>query len=293
MRRSFVGPDMLESAYRKFALLLVALAVLLSITMACGSKDEVIVGAGTTVQDSGLLDVLVAEFEEQTEYNVKAVPAGTGQLLEMGRRGDADVLLTHDPTAEEKFIADGFGINRQLVMHNDFVVVGPAGDPAGIAQAEDATTALHSIRKSALPFISRGDDSGTHKLELRLWEELDFDPAGESWYEETGQGMGGTLQVANQRNAYTISDRGTYLATQDTLDLAILFEGDPRLLNIYHVMQVNPEKHSGVREDAASAFVDFMVSNSTQQLIASFGVEEFGELFIPDAGKNEADLGSQ
>ena len=267
-------------------------ALLLALATACASSDEVIVGVGTTVQDSGLLDVLVDEFEEQTDYKVKAVPAGTGQLLEMGRRGDADVLLTHDPAAEEAFFADGFGINRQLVMHNDFVVLGPVDDPVGIARAENATTALHGIRKSELPFISRGDDSGTHKLELRLWEGLDFDPTSESWYEETGQGMGATLQVANQRNAYTISDRGTYLATRDSIDLVILFEGDPRLLNVYHVMQVNPEKHPAVREDAAAAFVDFMLSDSTQQLIANFGVEEFGQpLFIPDAGKTEAGVG--
>ena len=243
------------------------------------------------MQDSGLLDELVASFEERTGYELKAVPMGTGQALETGRRGDADVLLVHAPAAEIEFVDEGFGVNRQLVMHNDFVIVGPAGDPIGVGRAEDAPTAYHAIRKSEARFISRGDDSGTHKLELAIWEELGFDPTGESWYEETGQGMGATLQVANQQGAYTMSDRGTFLAQRANLDIDIVFEGDPRLLNVYHVLQVNPERMDGINAEGARAFVEFMVSDETQALIEGFGVDEYGEpLFIPDAGKDEPEL---
>jgi tungstate transport system substrate-binding protein len=279
---------MLQQTYRPIAIALVLAAALAS---ACGGGKSLILATTTSTQDSGLLDVLIPAFEEESGYNVKVVAVGTGEALVMGSRGDADVLLVHAPKSEEEFVSEGNGVNRQLVMHNDFVFAGPADDPAGIADAEDALGALQAIADAGAPFISRGDDSGTHKLELALWEELGFDPGGEGWYEESGQGMGATLQIANQRGAYTISDRGTFLSLSDTLDLDLLFEGDPKLLNIYHVMQVNPEKFDGLEEEGAAAFVAFMVSDKAQALIRDFGVEEYGQpLFIPDAGKPEDEL---
>lgn len=288
MRAFFFARDMLQPAYR-FGL--VTVAALLLLVAACGSGDSLILATTTSTFDSGLLDELVPLFEEQTGINVKVIAVGTGQALEMGRRGDADVLLVHAPTAEEQFVEEGYGVNRLLVMHNDFVIVGPDGDPADIRSASDAMSALRAIQTSEQTFVSRGDDSGTNKLELSIWEELGYDPRGEDWYLQSGQGMGATLQVANQREGYTITDRATYLALLDVLDLEILFEGDSRLLNIYHIMQVNPERSSNVQGESAVAFVDFMVSDEAQALIAEFGVEKFGQpLFVPDAGLTEADV---
>ncbi len=271
-----------------------AVAAALVLGAGCGGGNDLILATTTSTYDSGLLDVLVPAFEEATGYRLKVIPVGSGQALTMGRRGDADVLLVHAPSAEEEFVAEGYGANRQLVMHNDFVVLGPEDDPANVREASDGLAALRAIAEAGARFISRGDDSGTHKLELSLWEELGFDPAGEGWYTEAGRPMGATLQIANQREAYTISDRATYLALLDVLDLAVLHEGDPRLLNIYHVMQVNPELFDGVNAMGAEAFVDFLVSEAGQALIADFGVERFGEpLFVPDAGKSEAELGGR
>lgn len=263
-------------------------AVLLT---SCGGGDEVLVAMGTTVQDSGLLDALEPAFEERTGYELTAIAVGTGQALEMGRRGDADALFTHDPDAEAAFVAAGYGVNRRLVMHNDFVIVGPPQDPAGVAGAGDAGAAFAAIAEARAAFISRGDDSGTHRLERELWPEAGVDPAGEPWYEEAGQGMASTLQVASQRGAYALTDRGTFLSQRANVDLVVLFEGDPRFLNVYHVMQVNPAQHSDVNADGARAFVDFMVSDEAQAIIRAFGVEEFGRaLFVPDAGKDEDEL---
>ena len=265
--------------------------LLLPFAGGCGSSDEVILAVGTTVQDSGLLDSLVPYFESQTGYHLKVVAVGTGQALKMGERGDADVLLVHSPQAEEQFVAGGYGVNRRLVMHNDFIIVGPADDPAGVANATDALDALRAIAASESPFISRGDDSGTHKLELAFWDEISIDPGGSSWYSEAGQGMAATLQIASQRDAYTMSDRGTYLAQSNNIGLAVLFQGDQRLLNVYHVMQVNPDRFDDVNEKGARAFVEFMVSDEVQALIGDFGVDEHGRpLFTPDAGKPEDGL---
>ena len=300
MAKFSFAAGMLRRAYRRALVVpvLAALALLL-VAGACDDTQEAVVGSGnelilattTSTNDSGLLDVLVPAFEEENDYNVKIVPVGSGEALAMGERGDADVLLVHSPKAEEKFVDAGHGVNRRLVMHNDFIIVGPAGDPAGVADAADSLEALQAIADAGSPFISRGDDSGTHKLELSLWEELAVDPSGESWYQESGQGMGATLQIANQGNAYTISDRATSLAQQDSLDLGILYEADPRLLNIYHVMQVNPDNFDDLNVEGAEAFVDFMVSDEAQELIGDFGVDEFGEpLFVPDAGKSEDEL---
>lgn len=284
----FFARDMLRSAYR---LGFVTLAILVLLASACGSGDSLILATTTSTFDSGLLDELVPLFEEQTGFNVKVIAVGTGQALEMGRRGDADVLLVHAPAAEEQFVEEGYGVNRQLVMHNDFIIVGPASDPAELRSVPDAMSALRAIQTLEQTFVSRGDDSGTNKLELSIWAELGYDPTGEGWYLESGQGMGATLQIANQREAYTITDRATYLALLDVLDLEILHEGDPSLLNIYHVMQVNPERSSNVQRGSAVAFVDFMLSDEAQAIIAEFGVEKFGQpLFVPDAGLTEADV---
>ena len=290
MRSLSLAVDMLTRTYRRVCLGL-AVAALLLAGMGCGDSNELILATTTSTQDSGLLDVLVPAFEDQSDYDVKVIAVGTGQAMEMGSRGDADVLLVHAPSSEEQFVADGNGVNRKLVMHNDFIIVGPADDPAGVAGTDDALAALQAIADSESPFISRGDDSGTHKLELSLWDDLGVEPAGESWYEQSGQGMGATLQIAGQKGGYTISDRATYLAQQDTLELDLLFEGDAKLLNIYHVMQVNPDRFDGLNAGGAEAFVEFMVSDEAQQIIGEFGVEEFGQqLFVPDAGKSEDDL---
>ena len=282
-------PDMLRPTYRLAAGAIVAL---LAFSAACGDEDAMILATTTSTFDSGLLDELVPVFEDQTGVNVKIIAVGTGQALEMGRRGDADILLVHAPSSEEELVAEGFAVDRTLVMYNDFIVLGPESDPAAVGDAPDALAALQAIAGAGEGFISRGDDSGTHKLELALWDELGFDPTGESWYEESGQGMGATLQIANQRDAYTIADRGTYLALLDNLDLVIASEGDARLLNIYHVMQVNPDRFDDIRDDAAAAFVAFLVADETQAIIAGFGVAEHGQpLFVPAAGLNVDELG--
>jgi tungstate transport system substrate-binding protein len=248
--------------------------------------SEVILATTTSTQDSGLLDVLVPLFEDESGYNVKAI------ALAMGERGDADVLLVHAPESEKPLVDSGAAINRRLVMHNDFIIVGPESDPAGVQGMASAVDSLTAIYDAGATFISRGDDSGTNKRELTLWEDAGLDPSGQSWYEESGQGMGATLQIANQKDAYTLSDRGTYLAQSENLDLVVLVEGDPLLLNVYSVMQVNPEKFDLVNGPGGEAFVNFMVSDEVQDIVRNFRVEEFGQpLFIPDADKTYEDLG--
>jgi tungstate transport system substrate-binding protein len=256
--------------------------------------SEVILATTTSTYDSGLLDVLVPLFEEESGYNVKIIAVGTGQALTMGERGDADVLLVHAPSSEKELVDSGAAINRMLVMHNDFVILGSEGDPAAIAGMTSAVDALAAIFEAGATFVSRGDDSGTNKRELSLWEEAALDPEGESWYEQSGQGMGATLQIANQKEAYTLSDRGTYLAQSENLDLVVLVEGDPLLLNVYSVMQVNPEGFDLVNGPGGEAFAQFMISETAQEVIRDVGVEEFGEpLFIPDADKTYEDLGPE
>jgi tungstate transport system substrate-binding protein len=264
---------------------LIALLATIALGLAaCGDdKDEIILATTTSTQDSGLLDVLVPEFEDENDYEVKVIAVGSGQAIRMGEEGEADVILAHSPQAEEDLVAAGFGIEREPVMHNDFVIVGPADDPAGIAGMESAADALAAISADESVFVSRGDDSGTHVKELSLWEDAGAEPGG-SWYQETGQSMGATLTVASEKAGYTLSDRGTFLAQQDNLDLEILVEGDSALFNNYHVIVVNPEKHSEVNEHGARAFAAFITAPATQDVIRNFGVEEYGEpLFVPDA----------
>jgi len=250
---------------------------------------EVILSTTTSTMDSGLLDVLIPLFEEKyPEYYMTPVSVGTGAALEMGKRGEADVMLVHAPDSEIPLVESGDAINRQLVMHNDFIIIGPAADPAGIKGLTDAKAALTKIYDSEAGFVSRGDDSGTHKKELAVWAAAGLEPQGSSWYVETGKGMGDTLAVANEEMLYTLTDRATYLALKDNLDLEILAEGDEILKNIYHVMQVNPEKGPQINAEGAAAFVEFMIAPETQEVIANFGVDQYGmPLFFPDAGKGE------
>ena len=254
-------------------------------------RPDLILATTTSTQDSGLLDALVPAFQDATGYIVKVVAVGTGQALKMGEEGNADVLLVHAPSSEVTYMDGGFGGERRLVMHNDFILVGPQADPAGVSGLT-IPAALQAIASTGSPFASRGDDSGTHKKELDLWKRAEVEPAGQAWYIETGQGMGATLTIASEKGAYTLTDRATFLANQDNLDLAILLEGDPSLLNVYHVITVNPDKWTAVNADGATAFADYITSVEGQKLIGDFGVEKYGQpLFIPDAGKAEADVG--
>jgi tungstate transport system substrate-binding protein len=255
-------------------------------------KQNVILSTTTSTQDSGLLEVLVPLFEKQTGYAVKTVSVGTGQALALGAKGDADVVLVHAPSLERKYAAEGTLLNRRLVMYNDFIIIGPKEDPAKIRSAKSATAALQAIANGKVNFVSRGDNSGTHTLEKALWKAAGMDPKG-SWYIEAGQGMGATLGIANERNAYAISDRGTYLAFGKRVSLPILLEGDRALLNIYSVLEVNPANGPRINAAGGKAFADFMVALQTQNVIQSFGVEKFGQpLFVPVAGKKEEDLGA-
>jgi tungstate transport system substrate-binding protein len=255
-------------------------------------KDRnVILSTTTSTQDSGLLDVLVPLFEKQTGYTVKTISVGTGQALALAAKGDADVALVHAPSLEKQYVTDGKLLNRRLVMYNDFVIIGPGSDPAKIKPAKTASAALRLIEQSKSRFVSRGDNSGTHNLEKTLWKEAGIEPKG-AWYIEAGQGMGATLGIANERNAYTITDRGTYLALGSRITLAILGEGDKALLNIYSVMEVNPANGPRINTAGGMAFANFMVAPQTQSVIKSFGVEKFGQpLFVPVAGKREEELG--
>ena len=257
-------------------------------------NPNLILATTTSTQDSGLLDVLVPMFQDQTGYTVQTVAVGSGQAMEMGQQGNADVLLVHSPAAEEEFMGAGWGKDRELVMHNDFIIVGPAEDPAKI-KGLSAMDAFKAIDAAQAPFAARADKSGTSTKELGIWKKAELDPATEkpAWYIETGQGMGPTLTIASEKGAYTLTDRATYLANKDNLQLEILSEGDPGLLNVYHVMTVNPDKWPKVNYSGAAAFVKFMTDPATQEVIGKFGVDKFGQsLFFPDAGKSEDELGS-
>ncbi len=243
----------------------------------------VILATTTRTQDSGLLDELVSRFAERTGYALKPIAVGSGAALALGERGEADVVLAHSPRAEAEFMAAGFGKERRTVMYNDFVIVGPPDDPAGIGDEASATAAMQAIAAASAPFVSRGDDSGTHALERRLWEEAAIEPGG-GWYTEAGTGMGDTLNIADERAAYALSDRGTFLSLRDRLDLGVLVEGDPALLNVYHVMTVNPGNGPAVNAVGGRAFLEFLLDPATQEFVGAFGVERFGEpLFTPCA----------
>jgi len=251
----------------------------------------IILATTTSTQDSGLLDVLLPIFEKETGYFVKTIAVGSGQAMAMGQKGEADVLLVHSPEAEKKFMAEGYGINRRLVMHNDFIIVGSPGDPAKIKGEKSSVESFKKIASARVLFLSRGDNSGTHAKEKAIWEAAGINPEGGKWHQETGLGMGQTLSVASEKKGTTLTDRGTYLALKKNLGLDILVEGDAVLLNIYHVIEVNPAKWPRVNNPGAKSFSGFMVSKETQGIIKTFGVDKFGSpLFFPDADKKEEKL---
>ena len=273
-----------------------ALGLLLASLLA-GAGDAVaqsrvgILSTTTSTQDSGLLDVLIPMFERKTGYSVKTISVGTGQALALAARGEADVTLAHAPALEKKYLGEGKMLNRRLVMYNDFVIIGPTEDPARVKGLAKATDALKRIAETQATFVSRGDKSGTHSLELSLWEAAGLTPSG-SWYLESGQGMGQTLGIANERKAYTITDRATYLAFRKRITLLVLVERDRPLLNIYSVMEVNPANGSRVNAAGGKAVADFMVSPEVQAVIRTFGVDRYGQpLFVPIAGRTDEEVG--
>jgi tungstate transport system substrate-binding protein len=253
-------------------------------------RKDVILATTTSTQDSGLLDVLLPVFEKQTGYRVKTIAVGTGEALAMGKRGDADVLLAHAPAREKEVIAEGSAVNRRIVMHNDFLIVGPEEDPAGIHGSRGGAESVKKIARAGARFASRGDNSGTHFREMSLWEAAAIEPEGD-WYVSTGQGMGATLFIAAEKGAYVLTDRGTYLSTRDRTRLVPHVEGDPLFLNVYSVLEVNPERFPKVNHAGAKAFSEFLRGREAQEVIREFGVEEFGQpLFYPDAGRSEDSL---
>ncbi len=268
-------------------LILFALFFMITVSSDAASK-ELILATTTSTQDSGLLDALIPIFEKKTGYFVKTIAVGSGQAMAMGKRGEADVLLVHSPAAEKEFINQGFGVNRKIVMHNDFVILGPSGDPAGIKKTKSAVQAFSLIAGRGDLFLSRGDNSGTHSMEIKIWGKASVNPIGRKWYQETGLGMGQTINVASEKQGYTLADRGTYLSVKKTCALVILSEGDAELKNVYHVIEVNPAKFDRVNNDGAKAFSAFMVSDEAQAIIKKFGVDKYGSpLFFPDANTKE------
>jgi len=277
---------------RRSLLILIVLVLVLAATVSAQTPASrtVIVSTTTSTQDSGLLDVLVPLFERQTGYTVKTISVGTGQALALAARGEADVTLAHAPAQEKKYVADGKMLNRRLVMYNDFVLIGPESDPAKIRGEKSVVAALKKIADAQARFVSRGDKSGTHTLELTLWQAAAVTPAA-PWYIESGQGMGATLGVANDRQAYTLTDRATTLAFAKRIDLKPMVEGDRLLLNIYSVMEVNPANGPRVNAAGGKAFAEFMLAPETQQVIKTFGVDKYGQpLFVPIAGKKDDDF---
>lgn len=274
---------------RRGFLALAAATVLASATVATAQDKSIVVSSTTSTQDSGLFDHILPLFKAKTGIDVKVVSQGTGQALDTGRRGDADVVFVHAKSAEEKFLAEGEGVKRYPVMYNDFVLIGPKGDPAGIKGMKDVAKALQVIKDKQADFISRGDRSGTHIAEINLWNVsgIDIDKEKGPWYKSVGQGMGAALNTANASNAYVLSDRGTWLSFKNKGDLQILVEGDKRLFNQYGVMLVNPAKHPNVKKDLGQQFIDWLVSPEGQKAIADYKIN--GEqLFYPNASDPSA-----
>lgn len=263
---------------------LLAFLLLAGSAAAADTDKYIIVASTTSTQNSGLLGYMLPVFEEKTGIDVRVVAVGTGAALDMARRCDADVLLVHAPKAEKKFVAEGYGVERHPVMHNDFIIVGPKKDPAGIRGMKDASKALATIAKAEAVFVSRGDDSGTNKKEMILWGQTDVQPLEDSgsWYRETGSGMGATLNTAQAMNAYTLADRGTWISFNNRGNLVVLVEGDPDLYNPYGIILVSPENCPNVKAEAGRAFIDWMLSDAGQQLIADYRLKG-QQLFIPDA----------
>lgn len=252
-------------------------------------SPDIILATTTSTRDAGLLDSLLPIFEQRTGYRVKVIAVGSGQALAMARRGDADVVLSHAPEAERSYVDSGYFVHRRLVMHNEFLIVGPASDAAGLHGMTDAVAAFRKLAASGATFVSRGDQSGTHQRELVLWKRANLpSPPRAAWYVESGQGMGATLQLADEKRAYTLTDRATYLAWSDKVQLAPMVEGDSLFYNVYHVLELNPKNAPRINVTGGKAFADFMVSPETQKLIGQFGKSRFGRsLFVPDAGKQD------
>jgi tungstate transport system substrate-binding protein len=262
------------------------LGVVLTMTLApAGAADKITCASTTSTQNSGLFDVLLPAFKQATGIDVAVVAVGTGQALEIAKRGDADVLFVHDPEKEEKFVADGFGLARKPVMYNDFIIVGPAADMAKIKGLKDATEAFKKMAATGVHFVSRGDKSGTHSMELKIWKKAGVDPAGKPAYLEAGQGMENTLRLASEKQFYTLTDRGTWLAAKDKdkLGQEIMVAGDPVLFNQYGVIVVNPAKHPHVKVKEATAFADWLISPAGQKVIADFKDKNGNQLFTPNA----------
>jgi tungstate transport system substrate-binding protein len=246
--------------------------------------DPITLATTTSTENSGLLDEILPHFEERYNTRVNVVAVGTGQAMEMGKNGDADVLLVHAEATEIEFVEDGYGVDRHRVMYNDFVIAGPEDDPAGLKETtgSDAANALDIIKEKQALFSSRGDNSGTHMKELELWQSAGVEPAGD-WYKSVGQGMGATLNFASEEKAYVLTDRATYLSMKDNLDLDIAVEGDERMFNQYGVIKVNPEKHDGINKEGADRFVEWILSDEVQDMIAEFGKDKYGQgLFVPN-----------
>jgi tungstate transport system substrate-binding protein len=262
------------------------LGALSTLAPAAAQEKSIVVASTTSTQDSGLFNYLLPLFKAKTGIDVKVIAQGTGQALDTARRGDADVVFVHAKSQEEKFVADGFGVKRFDVMYNDFVLIGPASDPAGIKGSKDIAAALKTVQQKAVPFVSRGDKSGTHSAELALWKQaaIDLAAARGPWYREIGQGMGAALNTANSMNAYVLSDRGTWLSFRNRGDLVIVVEGDKRLFNQYGVILVNPAKIPSVKKELGQAFVDFVTSPEGQNIIANYKIDG-QQLFFPNAEK--------
>ncbi|HNW29333.1 MAG TPA: substrate-binding domain-containing protein [Spirochaetota bacterium] len=267
-------------------LLSVFASLLLVIIPADARQKDIIFATTTSTQDTGLLDELIPVFEKKSGFRVKTIAVGSGQAMAMGEKGEADVLLVHSRDAEEKFVKQGLGINRRIVMHNDFVVLGPKEDPAKIKGLKTAADAFKKIAASKSLFVSRGDKSGTHVMEQKLWKKAGLNPEKDKWYQQTGLGMGQTLAVVVEKRGYTLCDRATYLSRKNKIDAAVLVEGDAALLNIYHVIEVNPKRFPRVNAEGGKAFADFWVAPDTQMMIKDFGIRKYGAiLFHPDAVK--------
>lgn len=281
----------------KISLVLALLAVfLMTAVVGCSQQEtktpsgnappavkELKLATTTSTEDSGLLDVLLPEFEKDTNYKVKVIAVGTGQAITMGEAGDVDVILVHARAAEDKFVADGFGVDRRDVMYNDFIIIGPVEDPAGIKGNTDVSKAFSAIAQKQAAFVSRADNSGTDKKEKAIWTKAEIKPAG-TWYIESGQGMGDTFRIADEKKAYTLIDRATYLALQDKYKLEIVVEGDKLLFNPYGVIPVNQQKYPNVDYEGATKFAEWLTSEKGQKMIGEFGVEKYGKaLFVPDA----------
>lgn len=283
LKLNFTGVSLVVLS-KKLKFFVCVLLVLVSfLLVSCQKKpNELILATTTSTMDTGLLDVLLPVFEKKYDVHVKPIAVGTGEAISLGKRGEVDVLLVHSPEAEEEFVAEGYGLNRKAVMHNDFVIIGPRTDPAKIKGLKPIE-AFKKIAEAQTNFVTRGDESGTHRKELKLWQKTDIEPDGD-WYIESGQGMAETIRIANEKLSYTLADRGTYLSLRESIELIILVEKDEDLFNPYGVIAVNPGKFPKVNYEDARKFIEFLTSKEAQMIIEDFGKEKFGEpLFFPDA----------